>query len=200
MGACRVRVVLLDLDGTLIDTMDLYTAEASRIISEATGATTGEAERLYKATAGMPFRDQLRLAGAREDLIEYYAGRFEEWKRRLLRSVEVPGRAIAVVEELRAMGLKVYVSTNNECRVIQGLLPPAFDGVLCNDPEKGMRKGRPHLEEVLRREGVEPCQVLFIGDSDYDIKTYKELGVKVLKTRGLWRDAEIIDKIHVYLE
>lgn len=189
MDRCCPRVVLLDLDGTVIDTMGEYTREAARLISEATGMSLGEAERLYRETMGMSFRKQLQAVGVPRGRVEEVASRFEEWKRRLISRLNLDRRVVEAITLLRRHGLKVYISTNNECRVVEELIPQGLvDGVLCNIPGSGVEKGRPHLEEVARREGVEPCQVVFIGDSSYDIGLYAGLGVRTLRTRGLWAD------------
>ncbi|MCE4602426.1 MAG: HAD family hydrolase [Desulfurococcales archaeon] len=201
MSRCCPRVVLLDLDGTVIDTMELYTEEASRLISEATSMELGEARRLYRETMGMPFRRQLLEAGTPPGIVEDVARRFEEWKRRLLSRIQVDPRVVEAVQMLRSRGIRVYLSTNNECTVIRGLLPQGvLDGVLCNDPGRGFEKGRPHLDEVLAREGVKPCEVAFIGDSVYDLNLYEGLGVKVLATRGLWIDWDPIYRVLAWKE
>ncbi len=193
---CCPRVVLLDFDGTVIDTMRLYTVEAARLISMYTGMSLEEAETLYRNTAGMSFRRQLEEAGLRGGKVEEVARRFEEWKRSLLSRLRLNKRVVEAVSSMKDLGFKVYLSTNNECSVISGLgLDRVFDGVLCNEPGRGFEKGEPHLREVMRREGVEACSIVFIGDSDYDIRLYRGLGVRVIRTSGLWRDESIIRRL-----
>lgn len=201
MARCCPKVVLLDLDGTVIDTMDLYTEEASRLISEAGGMSLEEARRLYKETMGMPFRKQLLEAGVPRERVEDVARRFEEWKRNLLVGIKVDSRVVETVERMRARGLRVYLSTNNECNVIRGLIPEGMlDGVLCNDPGSGFEKGKPHLDEIVAKEGVEPCEVVFVGDSSYDLRLYEDLGARVVATRGLWRDPGVAEVILAWKE
>ncbi len=193
---CCPRVVLLDFDGTIIDTMGLYTVEAARLISMYTGMSLEEAETLYRSTAGMPFRRQLEMAGLRGGKVEEAARRFEEWKKSLLSRLRLDNRVIEAVSSIKGLGFKVYLSTNNECSVISGLsLDRVFDGVLCNEPGRGFEKGEPHLREVMRREGVEACSIVFIGDSEYDIRLYRGLGVRVIRTNGLWRDEGVVRRL-----
>ncbi len=191
-----VRVVLLDFDGTVVDTMGEYAGLAAPLIAEALGVSLEEARRLYLATAGRSFRDQLRLLGVAD--VEGYARRFEEAKKPLLARLALHPLVLERVEALRRAGLRVHLSTNNECSVVASnpRLTEPFDGVLCYDEGRGLRKGREHLEEVARLEGVEPGEVAFIGDSDYDLELYSGLGVRVYRTRGLWRpDDDAVDRV-----
>ena len=186
----------MDFDGTVVDTMKEYARAASELLSRRLGLDPEVARRLYEATAGMAFRDQLKLMGVDEDKIESLAREFEEWKKGLLATLRLDRKVASFIERLRKAGLKVYLSTNNECNVVlesPGLVEP-FDGVLCYDKSRGLKKGRPHVEEVARREGVTPEEILFIGDSEYDLNLYSKLGVRVMRTRGLWIDADAIEE------
>jgi len=192
------RVILLDFDGTVVDTMSGYEAKAAELISRATGMTREEALRFYRETAGRAFRDQLRLAGVPEDLVEPLAREFEEYKRELLSGVRIDPLTRERIEALRGAGLRVYLSTNNECNVIStnAMLASLFDGVLCYDAGRGLAKGEPHLRVVMRREGVEPGEIVFIGDSQYDIDLYRGLGTHTIRTRGLWRpDDDAVERV-----
>ena len=189
---CRPRVVLLDFDGTVVDTMGAYAELAAGLIEARAGIPRREALRLYLETAGMAFRDQLRLMGLTGGLAEDVAGEFEERKRRILSGLRLHPKVEWLASQLRARGLRVLVSTNNECSVIHANkeLTRIFDAILCHDPERGTGKGEPHLRLIEGLLGAERCEVVFIGDSDYDLSLYRPLGVRVIRTRGLWRDAE----------
>ncbi|MEB3816343.1 MAG: HAD hydrolase-like protein [Desulfurococcales archaeon] len=191
-GACKPKVILLDFDGTIVDTMDEYARLAADIITAETRLPRDEVEKRYRETAGMAFRDQLRLLGLDDGTIEGIASKFEAAKRRLLSRLRVSENVEWFVKQARARGLKVYVSTNNECNVVNSnaaLLKP-FDGVLCYDPERGLKKGEGHIGFLERVLGVRRCEIVFIGDSRYDVELHRSLGVRILVTRGLWLDAE----------
>ena len=196
MPGCRPRIVLLDFDGTIINTMKYYAGIASSIIEEEAGIPREAALRMYMETAGMAFRDQLARMGIRGEAAERIARRFENEKSNMLRRMRLDPRVKWFIGELRKRGLLVYLSTNNECRIVRGLreLAAVFDGILCHDPVSGTRKGRDHLRALKREHGVTPCEIVFVGDSDYDITLYGELGVRTIKTRGLWRDSREILK------
>lgn len=197
--------MLLDFDGTVVDTMEWYADAASRIIEEVAGIPREEARRLYLATAGRPFREQLRLMGLRGEALEAAASRFEEEKRAMLRRVTLSPEVERFAARAREMGLQVFLSTNNECSVVSSnpQLTRVFDGVLCHDPETGMGKGEPHVKALGAMLGVRRCEILFIGDSDYDIELHAPLGVTPIRTRGLWRPGEaerLLEKIGELLD
>ena len=151
------------------------------------GIPCEEARRLYLETGGRHFRAQLAAMGVEAALREEAARRFEEAKLPILNAVRPGPLVVERVEKLRKAGLLVAVSTNNECSLVEGLswLRDLVDLVLCHDPGRGLEKGLPHLR-VLEQLGYRPCEVVFIGDSDYDLEVYSPLGVRVVRSRGLW--------------
>ncbi len=195
---CCIRIVLLDLDGTVIDTMGIYSRKAAELISRAVGIGVEEAIRLYLELAGRPFIEQLQIIGVPPDVAERLSREFEEWKMALFRSIEVDPRVVDEISSIRRR-LKVYISTNNECNVVSvnSNLADLVDGILCYDRNTGSRKGDPHVNILLEKEGVEPCNILFIGDSEYDVEVYSRLGLRVHKTKGLWADHVDVESLPI---
>jgi phosphoglycolate phosphatase-like HAD superfamily hydrolase len=180
--------VLFDFDGTIIDTMQVYAQIAAGLISRELGIDMSEAARRYLSLSGRPFREQLLLLGIDPGKVEKLARIFEEKKLPILLRVEPDEVTKYRLRLLRSAGLKLALSTNNECRLVRRLkwAYDLFDIVLCHDPEKGLAKGLPHLKELEMR-GFRSCEIIFVGDSDYDLEVYRPYGVSVVKTSGLWR-------------
>ncbi|MEM4475628.1 MAG: HAD family hydrolase, partial [Fervidicoccaceae archaeon] len=98
--------------------------------------------------------------------------------------------ALMLVEELKMKGCFVALSSNNECQLVEMLRGvERLDLVLCFDGSSH-KKGRPHLETLRKRLGVEPEEAVFVGDSDYDLEVYAREGVRVLRTSGLFSSSE----------
>lgn len=174
--------------------MEQYSWAACRIVEDLAAIPCEEARRLYLETGGRHFRAQLAAMGVNGALREEAARRFEEAKLPILEAARPGPLVVERVEKLRRAGLLVAVSTNNECSLVGrlGWLRDLVDLVLCHDPDKGLEKGLPHLR-VLESLGYRPCEIVFIGDSDYDLEVYRPLGVRVVRSRGLWdpRDSAV---------
>ncbi len=183
---CRTRVVMFDFDGTIINTMSEYADAAATIISKLSGIDVEEARRFYLATRGMAFPDQLRAAGISGADAVRAARLFEEEKLEILDSIRPDPVVVELLRRLRRSGVVTVLSTNNECSVVSKIawLHGLFDMVLCYSPTSS--KGAGHAWRVMREYGVEPCQMLFVGDGAYDLEVYSRLGVPTVETKGLW--------------
>ncbi len=181
---------MFDLDGTVIDTMGAYARLAAKLLSEKEGFPYDQALRRYLETAGRPFVDQLRIMGVEGDEAEHIYREFIEAKKKVLAGARVNEEVRRFVNELVEAGIVTAVSTNNECEVvskIEGL--DVFHVILCFDGRRH-RKGREHvatLKTLLR----EIDEIVFVGDSPYDIELYSSLGLKTMRTRGLFIEGEI---------
>ncbi len=186
---CRPRLVLFDLDGTIIDTMGEYADAAAEIIAGHTGMRVEEARRGYLSLSGRSFREQLRLMGVPPEEVEAIAREFEDAKKAILERHRPHPRVWDRIRALRECGLRVALSTNNECGLVERIdwMGELFDIVLCHDPRRGIGKGLPHLR-VLEELGYRRCEIVFIGDSEYDLEVYKPYGVRSVRTKGLWRE------------
>ena len=188
-NACKIKVALIDFDGTVVNTIPLLAKKASELISRGTGIDEEKARRLYLSLMGRPFREQLKILGVNDPLErEYLAREFESFKKDILKSIKLDNLVKERILLLKKHELKVFLSTNSECNVVKENkdLINIFDDILCHDPKTGERKGKPHLDRVIKMFGVKPCEVIFIGDSEYDINLYSSLGVRSYRTKGLW--------------
>ncbi len=186
---CKIKVVLIDFDGTVVNTMHLLAEKASELISRGIKIDRMKAKELYLSLVGRPFREQLQILGVKNpEQLESLAKEFENFKKNLLRNMELDRNVKKKIRLLKEQGFKVLLSTNSECNVVKSnnYLIEIFDKILCHDPKTGERKGKPHLDKIIEFYGVEPCEVVFIGDSEYDINLYSSLGVITYRTKGLW--------------
>lgn len=186
-------IVLFDFDGTVVDTMHIYADWVARTLNELFNFDAELAKRKYLESAGRPFIEQLEIMGIDKINAEKIAKRFMDYKKNLLQSLKLNDCVEWFLDELRKRGLIAVLSTNNECESISG--SPAITGfhlVLCFDGKKH-RKGIEHLNTLKIIFG-EKTEILFIGDTDYDIEVYQSLGIPSIKTLGLF-DCEEARKI-----
>lgn len=176
------RTVLFDLDGTLADTVDLILRSFRHTMETHLGEAPPDA--LWLETIGRPLRDSLRVfarspeevlrmtetyvtfqRARHDDLVGHYRGVPE-----LLEGLAGAGIPMAVVTSKRR---EMALRTLDRC----GLLP-YFEHVVCADE---VERGKPHPEPVhlaMTRLGVSAGpEVLFVGDSVFDMRAGRAAGV-----------------------
>lgn len=187
-----IRGVVFDLDGTLVDTVDLHVltwVEACRElgieVSEAyvRGLVGLSAEDIAKRLVS-DYNMALRLARLKRKI---YLARVNEVKL----FPEVP----EVLKELKyTYGLKLAVASSTNVETIVAVLKAKdiinfFDSFVGSDV---VNRGKPEPDmfiEVLRRIAVEPRESFIVGDTEYDIIPANLIGaISVLVCRNECRD------------
>jgi N-acetyl-D-muramate 6-phosphate phosphatase len=175
MSGARVRAVLFDLDGTLIDTApDMWAAANS--MCEALG---------HPPVAYESFRTRVSKGG--RAMVEHAFGALDgaDIDALLPRFLETYGQAIAVhsclfpgmtevLDAIEAAGQAWGVVTNKPewlaRGVMEGLALDRRCAVLIGGDTLAAKKPDPlPLREACRRIGVEPVQAVYIGDDMRDI-------------------------------
>jgi phosphoglycolate phosphatase-like HAD superfamily hydrolase len=174
----RPRVLLCDLDGTLIDSMPTLADLATEVMESTYGTPRMLARELYLATCGLPFVKQLeeiypgdpRNAGA-SDL-------FEGRKPARCDAIAMPADTRRALERLRGMGVRIAVSSNNGTANVETFARNAsFPFDLLLGFGGGLAKGRPHLDATSRVFNVDRQEMLFVGDSLHDGEIAEREGI-----------------------
>ncbi len=170
-------VVLFDLDGTLLDDLDLIAEVAAEVLHQAFGTPLEEGRVHYLATTGMPFEAQLaqlfpdapppeRVAAART----FHQRKVTEAYARAKPFPDVP----KMLKTLSSAGWNLAVTTGSETEMAELLLEREglrywFDDLL------GSREGtkREHLAEYRRRYGSVPF--FLVGDSRFDMEAARSV-------------------------
>lgn len=179
------KVLLCDLDGTLIDTMPTLADLATDVMGEVYGTPRVLARELYVATCGLPFIRQLESIfpgdGRNERASDLFEGRKPEHCNRIRMSPEVE----KALTDLKARGIAIVVSSNNGTENVETFARNAgfrFDLVLGFGG--GMAKGGPHLKRAEAQFGVGRSEMLFIGDSLHDGEVAEREGVQFVGLAG----------------
>jgi len=188
------KVLVFDLDGTLVPTMDDYADRAAQLMEEAFGAPYAQARRSYFATSGLPFEQQLRqLYPALET--DPVAERFEAWKDGYLSGIAISPAIAGLLEGWRRQGLLIAISSNNLEVYVDRLAQDwpvdcAFGYRAARDDDPGFAKGEPHFAALEQRFGISRSEFLFTGDSPNDAQIAAAAGVRF---RALLTDAFCVD-------
>jgi len=184
----NVKLIIFDLDGTLID--------AYRAINKSFNFTM---RRLgYPARSSAQIRravgwgDESLLAPfvRKPDLKKALALYRSHHLKSIIRYSRLFPRVEALLAKLKSKGYKLAVASNRPTKfslvLIRSLgLAKYFDFVLCADK---LKKGKPHpeiLQAIMRKFSVTPRQALYVGDMVIDAQAGRAAGIKtVIVTTG----------------
>lgn len=201
----RIRAVLFDIDGTLIDSND---AHAHAWLDALRGHGKSVPFELVRSKIGMA-GDRLLfdVAGVEQGSVD---GRsIEERRVAILKAHYLedvgpfPG-ARALVDRLRSRGLICAVVTSAKAADVADLLRIAavadlMDPVITSD-DADRGKPEPDLVAIaVERLGLTAGECVFIGDTPYDVAAAAGAGVATIAFRsGGWKDEHLEGAIAIY--
>jgi pyrophosphatase PpaX len=180
--------VLFDLDGTLVDSLDLILSSYRHTMSAHLGHVPPD--EAWLGTMGMPLRVQLRRFSEdpeqQKAMFQTYVAHNQANHDRLIRLF--PGMREGVVR-LRKAGYRLCVVTSKiRDHAIRELrtsgLDGLFDGLVSADE---VRRPKPDPEPVLlalESLGIGARDALMVGDSVYDLEAARAAGVDA--AAALW--------------
>jgi phosphoglycolate phosphatase-like HAD superfamily hydrolase len=185
-------ILLLDLDGTLVDTMPAFADLAADVMASHFGLLPANARKLYLQTSGLPFEQQLDAIFGEHPSVRAAADEYEARKHRIAATAEMDDETRGALDELRARGLCLVVSSNGMQEHVdrfagraRGLFALAlgFGGALA--------KGEPHIAVVERWTGVRRERMAFVGDSLRDGELAESAGVRFVGRAGTFTRREM---------
>jgi phosphoglycolate phosphatase-like HAD superfamily hydrolase len=163
------KVLLCDLDGTLVDTMGILADLATDVMASMYGVPKPLARELYLTTCGLPFIAQLEDIFPGDTRNQTASDLFESAKPARCNSARMPADTEAALAELQRRGVRIAVSSNNGRENVETFAANSgFPFDLVMGYGNGLSKGRPHVQMVERAFGVGRGEMLFIGDSLHD--------------------------------
>ena len=172
------KVLLCDLDGTLIDSMPTLADLATEVIEARYGTPRILARELYLATCGLPFVKQLEEIFPDDARNADASTEFEARKPARCNAIRMTTDTRRALERMREMGVRIAVSSNNGTENVTAFARDAgfkFDLVLGYGG--GLAKGRTHLDATSREFGASRQEMLFVGDSLHDGEIAEREGI-----------------------
>jgi len=179
---------LFDLDGTLIDSVELILRSYRHTLRTHRG--TVPPDELWLKGLGTPIRVQLRQWTEDSAEIEAMAATYSVYNTEHHDALVRPYDGIvSVVRRLKNDGKRLGLVTSKvRTGAVRGLkaagLEPDFDVIVGADD---VRNPKPHPEPVLVALGLlgaQPGEAVFIGDSRHDLESGRAAGVKT--AAALW--------------
>ena len=204
----KVDAVVFDLDGTLIDTLDIY----CRILNIALGrlgfqpvareivvaaAREGDFEWSRVLPGGLGSKMDDTVAQVREIIEGLY-------KKALHEEAELIPGASEILKKISAMGLKMALVTSTPWEYLQIKLKPLrkagvadlFDVVITSDDVLRKKPAPEPLITCGKRLGVPMERAVYVGDSRVDIRAGKAAGMQTAGVLTGMEDRESLGREH----
>lgn len=200
-----VRGVILDVDGTLVDSNDAHAHAWVEALAEHGIQVPFDKVRKRIGMGGDKLLPQ--VAGIREDTSEGKAiskRRGAIFQERYLPALRPTPGARELLQHLRAQGLKLVVASSAKRDELQGLLKVCGADDLTDDQTSSddAERSKPDPDIVhaaLKEAGLPPHEAVMLGDTPYDVESAGRAQVAVIAFRcGGWSDAELAGAVAVY--
>ena len=200
-----MRAVLLDVDGTLVDSNDAHAYSWADALAEL-GYEKGFAD--VRPLIGMGGDNLLpTLLGIESESEE--GKRLSERKRELfqrdyLQTIRPFPQVPALIERMRADGLALVVASSANEEELGALLRIAgaeslIEGATSADDAESSKPDPDIIHAALGRAKADAAECILVGDTPYDVEAAQRAGVRVVGVRcGGWDDASLAGATAVY--
>lgn len=201
----RVKGVLLDIDGTLLDSNDAHARSWVEVFEEFDFRIPFEKVRPLIGMGG----DKLlpELTGVQED--SELGKRLTKRRQRLFLEKHLPelrpfAKARELVQALSERGLKCVVATSAGPEELSALLRQAevldlIDAKTSSGDADESKPAPDIVEAAIRRSGHAASELVMLGDTAYDVAAATAAGVPIVALRsGGWTDVGLTGAIAIY--
>jgi HAD superfamily hydrolase (TIGR01509 family) len=197
-GTLFFATVLLDVDGTLIDSNGAHADTWTQALREHDIAVeTAEVRRLV-GMGGDKLLPAVASVSEDSDLGRAMAQRKKELFQRFIPELRPTKGARALVQYLRDEGLNIVIATSADDREVSALLRQAgVDDLIptrASKDDAAASKPDPDIvQAALHRSGASASESVLIGDTPYDIEAAARAGVPTIALRsgGVWSDEDL---------
>ena len=201
----RYRAVLIDIDGTLVDSNDAHAA--AWVDAFAAHGRTVAFERVRPMIGKGGDKLLAEIAGLEEDSPDGKA--ISETRQRIFKQTHVPTLratpgARELVRWLTASPLHAVIATSAKEDEVRDLLAVCdglalLDGATSSDDAEASKPDPDIIVAALAKAGATPERALMLGDTPYDIEAASKAGVATIALRcGGWADEQLRNAIAIY--
>lgn len=201
----RFRGVVLDVDGTLVDSND--------------GHARSWVEALAEQGITVPLDEVRKLIGMGGDkLLTKLTGLEEEsakgkkvskrhreiFKRRYLSSLHAFPRTRELLRRMRAAGLRLTVASSAKEDELKPLLhlcgaDEVIESKTSSDDAEHSKPDPDIVQAALNDLGLPRSEVVMIGDTPYDVEAARKAGIAIIAVRcGGWGDKDLAGAVVIY--
>lgn len=177
----RPAPLLFDLDGTLVDTIELLCQSMEFAFADFDGPRPTRSD--WIAGIGTTLRSQAQAWARTPEELEWVVARYRVYQTEHFARMTVPYPGVTeVLQALREAGHPLALVTSKSHALARKVLQhvdylPLFDVIVGGD---SIANPKPHPEPVykaLSDLGAHPAEAIFVGDSPHDVRAGNAAGV-----------------------
>ncbi len=202
----KFRGVILDIDGTLIDSNDAHSRAWIDALAEAGIQVQFEKVRTLIGMGGDKLLPEVSGVEKDSELGKRLSERRSQiFKEKYLSQIKPFPKVRELITAFQQKGIKLQIATSAQENEVGDLLKIADSLDIANkkttsdDAEKS--KPDPDIvEAALEKIGLGPKEVVMLGDTPYDVEAAGKAGVKSFAFRcgGWWKDADFKDAAMIF--
>jgi pyrophosphatase PpaX len=176
------RAVVFDLDGTIVDSVELITMSFQYTIRKVLGREISREEST--AWVGRPLREQMELFSPEhaDELVAVYR---EFNHREHDRMLKLYDGILHLLDGLQKAGVKVGLVTSKSRFTTQMAfdltgIESYFDATVCSDESPGNKPSPDPIVFCLEQLGVDAAEAAYVGDSPTDMQAAHAAGVRAI--------------------
>ncbi len=207
LRSSKLRAVLLDIDGTLVDSNDAHAHAWVDVLAEAGHEVSFERVRAGIGKGGDKLLPELvGLSDESPEGKKISERRTEIFQTRYMPTLKAFPRVRELLSALRERGLRLVVATSAKEEEVDKLLEIANvkDLVQAQTTSDDAESSKPDADIVaaaLQRARCAPDEAIMLGDTPYDVEAARKAGVPCIALRcGGWDDASLGDAAAVYAD
>ena len=185
MVKLKVRAVIFDIDGTLIDSLDVI---AESLVEAAKEMGYNIESKDVKKLIGIPGKEIVKqlLKVSDSQQIKEILGKWEENQRKIYaKRVKLYPKVKETLEYLKSRGFKLATATSltsNKAKEILRMfsIEKYFDTCVAADDVKEGKPSPDVFLEAVRRLDVKNEECIVVGDTEYDILAAKAAKMKIV--------------------
>lgn len=194
------KAVLFDLDGTLLNTLEDLNASVNAALS-ACGYRAEQELMQTRSFVGNGVKKLIERSlppHTEDEEIERVLAVFRAHYSKNMRNKTRPYDGIPeLLAALKADGIKLAVVSNKFDAAVKALCAEMFPGIKTAIGEREGIRQKPAPDSVfaaLEEMGAEKSEAIYIGDSDVDVLTAKNAGMKCIGVTWGFRDRDLLEK------
>lgn len=188
------RAVVFDLDGTIVDSVELIVVSFQHAIREVLGREISREESI--AYVGRPLREQMTIFSPEhaDELVDSYR---EFNHREHDRMLKLYDGILHLLNGLEKAGVKVGLVTSKSRYTTQMAfdltgIESYFDATICADESPKNKPSPDPILACLEELGIPPGDAAYVGDSPADIQAARAAGVEpIAVTWGVFDPATL---------